>query len=159
LVLMGLMLLLCGGLLVGRSWMTSQSEQTPFEVVEVRGEVPNPGFHAVPPPVTIAGAVSAAGGHSADSTAVPSGSVVRVGAQGVEVSPMDKRLVFGLPISLNSGTIEALRTVPGIGPTRAEAIVQDRTRRGPFQTIEDLTRVRGVGDATVERIRPFVTVQ
>jgi competence protein ComEA len=59
-------------------------------------------------------------------------------------------------VRLNSATPEQLATLPGIGPARAEAIVQSRVRSGPFRRIEDLQRVSGIGPQTVERLRNLV---
>lgn len=60
-------------------------------------------------------------------------------------------------IDLNTATPAQLEALPMIGPKRAEAIVADRARRGPFRSVEDLDRVHGIGPRTVERLRPFVT--
>ena len=60
------------------------------------------------------------------------------------------------PLALNTATADQLKALPGIGAARAEAIILDRVRRGPFRTIEDLDRVDGVGPATIEALRPFV---
>lgn len=59
-------------------------------------------------------------------------------------------------VSLNTATEAELAQLPGIGPVRARAIVDDRLRRGPFRRLEDLTRVSGVGSATVERLQGWV---
>lgn len=56
-------------------------------------------------------------------------------------------------VSLNTATEVELAQLPGIGPVRARAIVEDRRRRGPFRRLDDLTRVSGVGSATLERLR------
>jgi len=61
-------------------------------------------------------------------------------------------------LSLNGATAEELAQLPGIGPVRAEAIVADRRRRGPFRRIEDLERVPGIGSQTVERLRERLRV-
>jgi competence ComEA-like helix-hairpin-helix protein len=61
-------------------------------------------------------------------------------------------------VSLNAATAEELAQLPGIGPVRAEAIVADRRRHGPFRRIEDLERVPGIGSATVERLRERLRV-
>lgn len=63
-----------------------------------------------------------------------------------------------LVIDLNSATVGELTLLPMIGPARAEAIVRDRVERGPFAQADDLQRVRGIGPAITERVRPFVTV-
>jgi competence ComEA-like helix-hairpin-helix protein len=67
-----------------------------------------------------------------------------------------QRRLLGLPIPLNRAGPLDLEVVPGIGSSRAAAIVRDRERLGAFQQVADLERVPGIGPATVERIRPFV---
>ncbi|KPJ92028.1 MAG: hypothetical protein AMS18_08225 [Gemmatimonas sp. SG8_17] len=59
-------------------------------------------------------------------------------------------------VKLNTATSEELAELPGIGPALARAIVEDRHRRGRFTTVDALTRVRGIGPVTVERIRGLV---
>jgi len=61
-------------------------------------------------------------------------------------------------IDVNRASIGELRVLPGIGAVRAEAIVLERVRNGPFRRIEDLDRVDGLGPETVEELRPFVRV-
>jgi competence protein ComEA len=61
-------------------------------------------------------------------------------------------------IDLNRATVEQLMTLPGIGQTTAQAIVDYRTRNGNFRRLEDLDNVPGVGAATIERLRPYVIV-
>lgn len=61
-------------------------------------------------------------------------------------------------IDVNRATVGELTTLPGIGVTRAEAIVLDRIRHGAFRGVDDLTRVDGLGPETVERLRPFVVL-
>ena len=46
----------------------------------------------------------------------------------------------------------------GIGPSLAQRIVTDRNLNGPFSSIEDVTRVQGIGPATLDRIRPWLTM-
>lgn len=63
-------------------------------------------------------------------------------------SPRESTLV-----SLNTATADALAKLPGIGPARAQAILEDRRRRGPYRRLEDLTRVRGIGARTIVHLR------
>lgn len=59
-------------------------------------------------------------------------------------------------VDLNHADLEALRSLPGIGPAIAERILVAR-REQAFTSIDDLTRVRGIGPATVERLRTLAT--
>lgn len=61
-------------------------------------------------------------------------------------------------VSLNTATVDELMQLPGVGPGRARAIVDDRERRGPYRSLDDLTRVRGIGPAIVAQLRERVRV-
>jgi competence ComEA-like helix-hairpin-helix protein len=61
-------------------------------------------------------------------------------------------------VRLNVATAEQLASLPGIGVVLAKAIVEDRSAHGRYRTVHDLARVRGIGAATVERLRPLVVV-
>jgi competence ComEA-like helix-hairpin-helix protein len=61
------------------------------------------------------------------------------------------------PIDINRATADELTSLPGIGPALAARIVEAR-ERAPFTSVEDLGRVRGVGPAKRDRLRPLVTV-
>jgi competence ComEA-like helix-hairpin-helix protein len=67
------------------------------------------------------------------------------------------RLLSGLPLDINRASTGDLELLGGIGPVRAKAIAAERDK-GPFASVEDLLRVRGIGPATLARVRPFVTV-
>ena len=56
-------------------------------------------------------------------------------------------------ININAADTGGLQNLPGIGPSKAEAILADRTANGPFASCSDLQRVRGVGPATVAGIQ------
>ncbi|MCB8888578.1 ComEA family DNA-binding protein [Vreelandella malpeensis] len=53
------------------------------------------------------------------------------------------------PINVNTADAELLAELPGVGPSRAAAIVEERNANGEFENAEDLTRVSGIGQATV----------
>ncbi len=61
-------------------------------------------------------------------------------------------------VDLNHATAAQLETLPGVGPVTAARIVVERAQRGPFTKVDDLTRVDGVGPATISGLRDRVTV-
>ncbi len=61
-------------------------------------------------------------------------------------------------VNINTATADQLTLLPGVGPSRADAIIQARQRR-PFRSIQELARVRGIGRATLIRLRPYITVR
>jgi len=61
-------------------------------------------------------------------------------------------------IDLNAATAGELMLLPGIGPTTAQRIVEYRQKHGAFASVDDLNHVERIGDVTVERLRPYVTV-
>jgi competence protein ComEA len=62
-------------------------------------------------------------------------------------------------ININTATQGELEALPGIGPSIAQRIIQQRESKGPFTSIEDLDKVRGIGPVTIERLRPYVSVR
>lgn len=61
-------------------------------------------------------------------------------------------------IDLNSANAAELEALPRIGPALAERIVEHREQFGGFRRIEDLDRVQGIGERTIEQLRPFVRI-
>lgn len=73
----------------------------------------------------------------------------------VSILPIPFPTLAQAPINVNSATAEQLDQLPGIGPSRAAAIVAARTRR-PFRRLTDLLRVPGIGRVTLQRLAPYV---
>lgn len=63
-------------------------------------------------------------------------------------------LALGLPIDVNRASAADLEALPGVGPKVAQAIVEDRQRKGSFCSIRDLGRVKGIGEGFLERHGP-----
>jgi competence protein ComEA len=62
------------------------------------------------------------------------------------------------PVDLNAATLEQLDTLPGVGPATARAIVAYRTRHGRFRSVTELLEVPGIGPTKLEALRPLVRV-
>jgi competence protein ComEA len=67
-----------------------------------------------------------------------------------------ERLAHGRALDLNRSTARDLAGVPGLGARLAGEVVADREARGPFERVEDLVRVRGVGPARLARARAYL---
>jgi competence protein ComEA len=63
------------------------------------------------------------------------------------------------PVNLNTATAGELEALPGIGSSRAQAILEARKTKGGFKSVDELLEVKGIGEAGLERLRPFVRVE
>ncbi len=63
------------------------------------------------------------------------------------------------PININTASMEELMKLPYIGEAKAGAIIDYRTQRGPFQSIQDVTEVRGIGPKIFQKISGYITVE
>lgn len=61
-------------------------------------------------------------------------------------------------VDVNTATSSELESLQGIGPTKAQAIIDYRQKNGPFKRLEDLEKVKGIGKATVDKLRGELTV-
>jgi len=61
-------------------------------------------------------------------------------------------------VNINTATAEELQAIKGIGQVKAEAIVKDRKQNGKFNSIDDLARVKGIGEKTVKKIKNEITI-
>jgi competence protein ComEA len=59
-------------------------------------------------------------------------------------------------VNVNTASTEELQLLPGVGAARAQALIELRKQRGGFKSVEELKDVKGIGDAGLERLRPFV---
>lgn len=63
------------------------------------------------------------------------------------------------PIDLNTATVEQLKSLPGIGDTRANQIIAFRNSIGSFSSLEQLLEISGIGTKTLEAMRPLVVIR
>ena len=62
-------------------------------------------------------------------------------------------------VNVNIASIEELVLLPGIGESRAMAIVALRENRGGFDSVDELVDVKGIGDAMLAKLRPYVSLE
>jgi competence protein ComEA len=179
--------LLCGFILAGvLFWVTHPQagttvtlEPSPTKTaieVQVLGGVVRPGVYSFPEGSRVQDAITAAGGLLA-GTDPNSINLVEKLADGQQLviaggtggsAPSAAFSVIptsGSPssdttlININTATLDDLVTLPGIGPTTAQKIIDYRTAHGPFPNIEDIMNVAGIGPATFDRIQGLITTQ
>ena len=158
---------------------TTTTKPAAAVVVDVVGAVRRGGVVRLRAGARVADAVAAAGGPTADAdlvrlnlaAALIDGERIAVPRFGAPAPAVDPGAVSaaagagtgaapsaGAPVNLNTATAEQLDTLPGVGPATAAAIVGDRDAHGPFRSVNDLGRVRGIGDAKLAQLRDLVTV-
>jgi len=106
-------------------------------------------------PIALAAAAVAPGEPSPLAAAVPCDGAAGGAGASTRQSRRDAATPED-PVFLNAAAVGDLRRLPGVGAKRADAIVALRTRLGRFRQLEDLLRVRGIGRATLRRLRPLV---
>ena len=62
-------------------------------------------------------------------------------------------------MNINTASASELDALPGIGPVLAQRIIDRRTEQGPFTSVEELLEVDGIGQATLDGLREFITVK
>jgi competence protein ComEA len=138
-------------------------------VVHITGAVPRPGVYALPQGARIQDGISAAGGFlaEADKTNINLAQVLDdgekldipyiEGGSPVLTTPVPEVVTITTElININTASLAELDTLPGIGPTTAQKIIDYRTQNGPFINAEDI--VSGIGPGTYERIKDLITV-
>jgi len=149
--------------------------------VYVSGAVRQPDVYVLPPGSIVKDALQAAGGPAAaadlnrvnlalalydqqqiyiprQDEATPAAPLPGSAPPPVTVSDNETANLSG-PINLNTATIEQLDALPGIGPAIAQRIVDYRQANGPFATPEDIMNVKGIGQATFEKLQNQITVR
>lgn len=126
--------------------------------VHVAGAVVAPGVVVVPGGSRLGEAIAAAGGATpeADLGAVNLAEELADGTRVVVPRRGEPAATEGGPISLNRATAGELTTLPGIGPVLARRIVDHREASGPFESVDDLLDVSGIGERLLAGLRDLV---
>ncbi len=143
--------------------------------VDVAGAVQSPGVYRLPSGALVVDAIAAAGGPTADADldrinkaiALQDGMQVYVprAAEAARPSlitpvvPAPTRLAAtaggGKKVNLNTASLAELDTLPGVGPSIAQAIINGR----PYGKTEDVMRVDGIAQATFDKLKDLITVE
>jgi competence protein ComEA len=141
-------------------------------IVYISGAVQQPDVYQVPAVARVKDVVLAAGGLAEDAAVdeinladrVADGQHIHIRRQG-ETLPSQSSTSGDTaessqdgPLNLNTASAADLDDLQGIGPSIAERIIEYRTTNGPFQAVEDLQKVKGVGPALFAKLMPLVTV-
>ncbi|MFD4240616.1 helix-hairpin-helix domain-containing protein [Streptomyces sp. NPDC058525] len=136
-------------------------------VVDIGGKVRDPGVRRLPAGSRVEDALAAAGGvrPGTDTTGLNRARVLVDGEQVLVGAPAPPSPGGGGgggggpgpgPLSLGSATVEQLDGLPGVGPVLAQHIVDFRTARGGFRSVEELRQVNGIGERRFADLRTLV---
>jgi competence protein ComEA len=143
-------------------------------VIEISGEVDQPGIYFFPSPPTLQEALARAGSGEglprvedrSHSELLRTGTLLTVartsdGTLRISTKRMKARklLVFFIPLDLNRATLEDLCLIPGVGESLARDIVAYREGRRGFRTVSELRQVKGIGEAKWKALQDHLTVQ
>jgi competence protein ComEA len=161
------LILIGNGRLEGRPIFLNTPADPPGVRVSIQGAVRAPGLYALASGSIVEDAVFAAGGFlpNADTSRLNLAAAL-IDGQELSVPLLNPTPLPGTPspaftpigkkINLNTATLEELDSLPGIGPVIAQRIIDYRQTVGPFQSVDDLLHVKGIGPALLEKIRDLV---
>lgn len=129
--------------------------------VAVAGEVLHPGTYSLPENSRVCEAVYAAGGITMDANveSIKLDAIVTDGFE-LEVPSYGSPDKSAVPvININTADADTLTLIPGIGEVMAQRIVDYREEHGNYIVPEDITRVRGIGEKTFNKIRDYIRTE
>ena len=158
---------------------SSKKSSSAAEVyVDVDGAVVSPGVYRLKEGARVSQAIDAAGGLTAEAdvtglnraSKVADGQKIYVpkvgeqqavtaggGADGCAVVTSGANDAAGL-VNINTASVAELQTLSGIGPSMAQSIIDERTKNGPFASVDDLMRVSGIGEKKLAKIKDCICV-
>lgn len=158
--------LLAGGLI----WLAARGPHgeavtllsTPTEgnlIVYVSGAVATPGVYSLPPGSRLDAAIKAAGGFvaGAETERVNLAAILVDGEQVDIPGLIDTGHLTAGRVDINTASVSDLNALPGITLTTAQSIIDYRLAHGPFQFIQDLLNVPGIGPETLANIQDYIT--
>jgi competence protein ComEA len=126
--------------------------EQPLITVSVEGQVARPGAYELEFGARVADLLEAAGGLKPSAARALVALAAPVTDGEVVLVPALTSDAGTTRVSLNSASSITLQTLPGVGPAIAERIIEHR----PYSRLDDLIRVPGIGERTLQRLRPLV---
>lgn len=134
--------------------------------IDVKGEVNEPGVYKMTEGERVQDVIKAAGGFTAEASLLSVNlaqkltdeMVIYVKVKGEEGVDSKSYTSLDSKLYLNQATVEHIQTLPGIGRTKASAIVRYREEHGPFRKVEDLLKVKGIGEKTLNSFKDQIQV-
>lgn len=144
---------------------TATASPTSIEVY-ITGAISKPDVYALPIGSIVKDLIAAAGGATIDADLEAINLAQRLSDQmhihvprkGEAVPTPLAGSAAGILININTADATLLDTLPGIGPSTAQAIIEFRTNNGPFKKIEDINNVPRIGDVLFDKIKSMITV-
>ena len=143
-------------------------EEKIYIYIDIKGEVNNPGVYKVVESSRLFQVISLAGGTTMDADILAFNlSMILTDEQVVYIpSIFDEYPIITESINeneqgvinINTASLQDLDTLPGIGPSTAQSIIDFREENGSFSSVEDIVLVPGIGEATLNEIIEFITV-
>ena len=158
----------------------ADEEESGQVTVDIKGAVKNPGVYELRAGARVHEAIQKAGGLTADAEAKSINQaqkltdeaviyVAKIGEEGADVTQTGQYQAEASDsagasggksdkVNLNTATETELQTISGIGQKRASDIIAYRESNGRFKSVDDLKKVSGIGDKTLEKLKEYVTV-
>lgn len=83
---------------------------------------------------------------------------INISVDNVKASITESQANANGQIDINTATADQLQLIDGIGPSIAQRIIDYRTNNGRFKNIEELKNVRGIGEKSFEKMKPYIKV-
>jgi competence protein ComEA len=136
-------------------------------IVDIKGEVAQPGIYEVEIQSRINDVINLAGGFSAEADQTSVNLAQKVQDEMMIIVPKLGEITPNGAVDtgsstekvrINYATQDEVETLSGIGPSKAEAIIQYRDENGLFTNVEDLLQISGIGEKTLENIRDDIQI-
>ncbi|WP_249871038.1 helix-hairpin-helix domain-containing protein [Oceanobacillus saliphilus] len=144
---------------------TNEASSTHSAIVDVKGAVLKPGVYEVSLDKRVNDVILLAGGFKVEADQshvnlaqkVQDEMVIIVPAVG-EAAVSSNDMSGNGKVRINYATQEEIEKLPGIGPSKAQSILQYREENGYYQTVEDLLKVSGIGEKTLENMKDDIQI-